>query len=137
MLIARVQDSTVLEIADHQALFPNTSFPQQGVTPEFMQENSLLPVNMHKSYDFKTQKLVSTTPVIENGEVFTVQVVDKSPEELAEDLANYNASAKAARAAAYREQADPLFFKAQRGEATQEAWLAKVAEIKAQYPTTP
>lgn len=35
---------------------------------------------------------------------------------------------------AYRREADPIFFKAQRGEATMEQWLAKVAEIKARYP---
>jgi hypothetical protein len=135
MLIARVQDSTILEIADHQALFPNTSFPLQGVPADFMLENSLLPVNMYKPYDYKTQKLVPAQPVIENGEVFTVQVVDKSPEELAEDLAAQNLAAKAARAAAYRQESDALFFKAQRGEVTMETWLLKVAEIKAQYPT--
>ena len=38
------------------------------------------------------------------------------------------------RAAAYRLEADPLFFKAQRGEATTEEWTAKVAEIKARFP---
>ena len=35
---------------------------------------------------------------------------------------------------AYIAEADPLFFKAQRGEATMEEWQAKVAEIKARYP---
>jgi hypothetical protein len=35
---------------------------------------------------------------------------------------------------AYQNEADPLFFKWQRGESTQEAWLAKVEEIKARYP---
>ncbi len=34
---------------------------------------------------------------------------------------------------AYRDESDPLFFKWQRGEATQEEWLAKVAEIKERY----
>ena len=38
------------------------------------------------------------------------------------------------RADAYRSEADPLFFKAQRGEATTEEWTAKVAEIKARFP---
>ena len=38
------------------------------------------------------------------------------------------------RQAAYITEADPLFFKAQRGEATMEEWQAKVAEIKARYP---
>jgi len=41
---------------------------------------------------------------------------------------------QAARAAAYRAEADPLFFMSQRGEATVEEWQAKVAEIKARFP---
>ena len=40
----------------------------------------------------------------------------------------------AMRGDAYRVESDPLFFKAQRGEATMDEWLAKVAEIKARYP---
>ena len=38
------------------------------------------------------------------------------------------------RQTAYQREADPLFFKAQRGEATHQEWLDKVAEIKARYP---
>jgi hypothetical protein len=38
------------------------------------------------------------------------------------------------RRAAYITEADPLFFKAQRGEATMDEWQAKVAEIKARFP---
>lgn len=38
------------------------------------------------------------------------------------------------RKAAYITEADPLFFKAQRGEATMEEWQAKVVEIKARFP---
>ena len=38
------------------------------------------------------------------------------------------------RANAYAAEADPLFFKSQRGEATTAEWEAKVAEIKARYP---
>jgi hypothetical protein len=42
--------------------------------------------------------------------------------------------ALAARKAAYMEEADPLFFKAQRGEVPIATWQAKVAEIKARFP---
>ena len=42
--------------------------------------------------------------------------------------------AKINRHAAYIAEADPLFFKAQRGEATVQEWQDKVAEIKARYP---
>ena len=38
------------------------------------------------------------------------------------------------RRSAYIVEADPLFFKAQRGEATMEEWQAKVAEIKTRFP---
>lgn len=38
------------------------------------------------------------------------------------------------RAAAYTTEADPLFFKAQRGEVPITEWEAKVAEIRARYP---
>jgi len=38
------------------------------------------------------------------------------------------------RRTAYIVEADPLFFKAQRGEATMEEWQAKVAEIKTRFP---
>lgn len=41
---------------------------------------------------------------------------------------------EALRRAAYREVSDPLFFKWQRGDATQGEWLAAVAAIKARYP---
>ena len=44
------------------------------------------------------------------------------------------ATAQRNRATAYTTEADPLFFKAQRGEATIEEWEAKVAEIRTRYP---
>jgi len=43
-------------------------------------------------------------------------------------------SAQRNRASAYTAEADPLFFKAQRGESTIEEWQAKVAEIRNRYP---
>ena len=41
---------------------------------------------------------------------------------------------KDARAAAYRDESDPLFFKWQAGELTREEWEEKRAEIRARYP---
>jgi hypothetical protein len=41
---------------------------------------------------------------------------------------------KQQRAIAFANEADPLFFKAQRGEATQADYDAKVAEIRTRYP---
>ena len=41
---------------------------------------------------------------------------------------------QAARAEAYAKEADPIFFKWQRGTATEQEWLDKVAEIKERFP---
>jgi hypothetical protein len=48
--------------------------------------------------------------------------------------AGQRAFAEAARAQAYAAEADPLFFKAQRGEIPMQDWTQKVAEIRARYP---
>jgi len=42
--------------------------------------------------------------------------------------------AKQARAFAYAQEADSLFFKAQRGESTMEEWNSKIEEIRQRYP---
>ena len=42
--------------------------------------------------------------------------------------------ARQSRAAAYAAEADPLFFKVQRGEASQADYDAKVAEIRTRFP---
>ena len=139
MLIAKIQDGVVAEVADYKQLFPNTLFPSSGPNSEFLVENSCLPVNAWKAYDHVTQKLVPSAPYIEDGQVFIIAVEDKTQEEIAAEaaaaIASTNAQNKAARAAAYTLEADPLFFKSQRGEATNQEWLDKVAEIKARFPT--
>lgn len=48
------------------------------------------------------------------------------PVQTAEDIA-------ARRAVAYAQEADPLFFKWQRGEAERDDWIRKVEEIKARF----
>jgi hypothetical protein len=73
------------------------------------------------------------------------QVIQLTTEEIAQAQAQAQEAAQAEaqwkidnasqlRQRAYIAEADPLFFKAQRGEATMEEWQAKVAEIKARYP---
>jgi hypothetical protein len=44
------------------------------------------------------------------------------------------AEAEANRKSAYEQEADPLFFKWQAGEATEAEWKAKRDEIKARFP---
>ena len=77
-----------------------------------------------------------------NGETGEVTTVPLTAEEIAEREAYERdvlpglllKQAKQQRATAYATEADPLFFKAQRGEATMDEWNAKVAEIRARYP---
>jgi len=52
----------------------------------------------------------------------------------AEAKDRFNEQARQDREAAYKAEADPLFFKSQRGEITAQVWQAKVAEIKARFP---
>ncbi len=40
---------------------------------------------------------------------------------------------KERRRKAYQEEADPIFFKYQRGEATKEEWIAKIEEIRDRF----
>lgn len=131
MLIAKVENDQVLDVADYKAMFPDTSFGTNGPDAQFMADNGCLGVTVWKPYDAATEKLVAVAPYVEDGQVFTIQVEPKTQEELDADIANADAALKAARAEAYRTESDPLFFKAQRGEATMEEWLAKVDEIKA------
>jgi hypothetical protein len=53
---------------------------------------------------------------------------------LAAETAQANAAARANRHQAFTVEADPLFFAWQRGEAIEQDWLDKCAEIRARYP---
>lgn len=80
MLIAKVEGQTVLEVADYQSMFPNTSFPSTGPTAEWMAENSCLPVSVWLPYDPATQYLESVAPYVNGDTVYTVQVAQLTPE---------------------------------------------------------
>ena len=82
---------------------------------------------MHKVHNCQTGEITTTPLTVENIAEQEAFVRDELPELLRQRVEN-------SRAAAYRSEADPLFFKAQRGEATTAEWEAKVAEVKARYP---
>jgi hypothetical protein len=67
----------------------------------------------------------------ESGDYMLVQ---PPPEPPTAPAAPTQAAQEANRRSAYQQEADPLFFMSQRGEATTAEWEAKVAEIKARYP---
>lgn len=102
MLVAKVVDGQVLDIADYTSMFPDTSFASSGPNPSFMQENDLMPVSVWVPYDQATEKLVATTPYIQDGMVYTVKAEPLTPEELQQRTE--------AQAAQVRKQRDVLLY---------------------------
>ena len=95
MLIAKINDGQVVEVADYRDLFPNTSFGVNGPDAEFLAQNSCMTVTVFKPYDAATQKLVPANPYIEDNTVYTVQVEALTEEELAAQEASKKAKVKA------------------------------------------
>ena len=65
------------------------------------------------------------------------EIAERQAEEAAWEAGKterFNEEQKANRKSAYENEADPLFFKVQRGESTMQDWQAKVDEIKARFP---
>lgn len=143
-------------VRDLKREFPNVSFPLQipVTTLAAYSVYELIP-SVPPQYDPVTHKLVEDTPVRqkarnedgtwkaddpntpENEAWEYVQVwklEEYTPEEVAANVAKYNADQESVRSRAYRNESDPIFFKWQRGEATEQEWLDKIAEIKAAYP---
>jgi hypothetical protein len=75
------------------------------------------------------------------GETVVRDLTDDETVQLEHDVAEAQAQEAERRdndkRAAYATESDPLFFKWQRGEGTEQAWLDKVAEIQARYPLAP
>lgn len=114
---------------------PQTSFPVQINDNVLAQWNVFPVIDIEYPQVDYTKNVVEETPNFVNGAWYQdYTVVDATSEEIAQRKADLNLQAKANRADAYRNESDPLFFKWQRGEATQQEWLDKVAEIKARYP---
>lgn len=115
---------------------PQISFPDNP-TDELLASYGVLPVTQVEvpAYDSAVQRIEEGAPALASGTWTQVwNVIALTAEEVAQQQADRAAQAQVQRAEAYRTESDPLFFKSQRGEATQQEWLDKVAEIKARYP---
>lgn len=87
------------------------------------------------AFDPKMQRVEEGLPACSNGRwVQTWKIVSLTADEQAALLAERKAEVQSLRRDAYQQEADPLFFMVQRGEATNQQWLDKLAEIKARYP---
>lgn len=81
------------------------------------------------------ETIAGTRIEINGDEVVETRLVrKKTPAEIEAEKESRIAAMKSLRAEAYKEEADSLFFKAQRGEIPLSEWTAKVAEIRLRYP---
>lgn len=110
---------------------PHTSFPMEMTEAE-LASYGVYPVKRvaQPSYDPLRSLVRLAKPAQVNGG--WAQQWEVLPLPISTQLDNL----KAARAQAFTTEADPLFFKAHRGEATMDEWSAKVSEIRARlsYP---
>ena len=108
---------------------PQTSFPKD-IPTDMLAAYDVYPVKRVPalSYNELTQLIRVVGPVQIDGEwAQQWETLDLPVSQQIDNL-------KAARASAYTEEADPLFFKAQRGEAKLSEWQAKVTEIRDRFP---
>lgn len=115
---------------------PQISFPKNP-TDALLASYNVFPViaTERPVYDTTTQNLSEGKPFIVNGVWMQGWVVtDATTEEVDQRKANQLESLKQQRAQAYAQEADPLFFKAQRGEILLSDWEVKVNEIRNRYP---
>lgn len=112
---------------------PQISFPTT-IPVDTLEEFGIVPVvSTGVDYDPATQVATQEGCVYNDTEQRweTAWTVRPMTEQELQELAQQK---DAQRKRAYQNEADPLFFKWQRGESTQEAWLAKIEEIKSRYP---
>lgn len=125
-----------LSLDDIKLQFPNVSFPSINFTPP--EPFAIFKFTEKPQIDFDRQYIEESSPQIIDGTWTQVwSVINHSDEHIAQveqDKINFAIKdAEKKRASAYKEESDPIFFKWQRGEATKEEWLNKVAEIKQRH----
>lgn len=82
MNVALIDNGQVTSVGDYRALFPQTSFPPDGPSDQFLAENSAMRVNTWLPYNEITQQLAACAPYIQGDWVYTVEVVPLTPEEI-------------------------------------------------------
>ena len=92
MKIAKLDGSTIAEIAEHKSLFPNTSFPKAGPDATWLAANSCAEVVVFLAFDSATQKNESVTPYLQDGKVYTRRVTDMTSDEQAGVVTAANAA---------------------------------------------
>jgi hypothetical protein len=81
MKIAVIENNQILSHGEHTEVFPNVSFPPEGLDLMWAQERNAYQIQSDKVHS-QTEKLTSVEPYIENGVVFDVIVEVKTQDEL-------------------------------------------------------
>ena len=84
MTYAILDGTTVKSTGTIQQLFPNTCFPDTGVTTSFLTENNVVDVITTLDYTSPTQKLTKVDAYVEGGKVYNVRVESTTSEEQAD-----------------------------------------------------
>jgi len=92
MIIARLNGSTIGDIADHKSMFPTQSFPKAGPNAAWLSANSCAEVVKYLAWNSATQKNESVTPYLSDGKVYTRRVTDMSNDEKAAVVTAANAA---------------------------------------------
>lgn len=86
ILVAIVKNNKITQSGMLQDIFPHASFPVNGPSLEFITEHSIKYINHWKPHS-KLEKLVHINELyIENDEVYDVKVINKTEEDLAQEL---------------------------------------------------
>jgi len=113
---------------------PDVSFPAE-MPDERLAEWGVFPVvGSAPPADSPTIDVRESVPTLIDG-IWTQswEIINLTSEQIAQKEATRIAERSQLRATAYQQESDPIFFKMQRGEATIDEWLAKIAEIKSRY----
>ena len=70
MQIAIIKNNEIEKIGEYRDLFPNVSFPKSGPPADWMTQNSVMVVDVNRSYDGSTQKSTRVDPYIEDNVVY-------------------------------------------------------------------
>lgn len=109
----------------------NTSFPST-IPDTLLAEYGVYKVQPTPSPNCLETEVVEEAAPVQNQEGKWTQAWHVRPMN-AEELAAVSQQKDEQCKYAYQQEADPIFFKWQRGEATKEEWLAKINEIKNRF----
>ena len=68
MQVAKIENGVIGQISTLIELFPNVSFPSNGIPEDFMETNFLVPIKIWEEYNPASEKLIQVEPYLKNRE---------------------------------------------------------------------